>query len=157
MDRFVSKSVLISKDGIAFDTEKELETQEDYAPRRHLEEINKADKRPLYQQLLEQKYIKEEEDEKRRKMLFAPSVLDEEEFEFIEDHQSGLVNRRAKEAEKEANELKKFGEDLYFLFLYIFFLFYVFSFFLFFFLSSDFTMLSLIINKTIYPFFSFSF
>ena len=86
---FVKTAVLSSEDGIDFSKETTIESEEAKQARLLAE---RANAKPLYQQLAEQKERKQEEYDANTKLLFAPpKALDEEEVTFlqsIEDHRS---------------------------------------------------------------------
>ena len=99
--RFVATGVLESEDGISFNVDTPLETQEEIEKRRQRET---SDAKPLYQQLEEQKAKKLEEEELKRKAIFAPPKgLDEDEIEYfneVEAQKEKIKGTRAANEEK---------------------------------------------------------
>jgi exoribonuclease II len=76
---FVSTSVLSSEDGIEFQKEVQLETEE---AKKAKKEAERQANQPLYLQLQAQKDKKQEEFDANTKKLFAPpKAIDEEEAE----------------------------------------------------------------------------
>lgn len=99
--RFVATGVLESEDGISFNIDTPLETEEEIEKRRQRET---NDTKPLYQQLEEQKAKKLEEEELKRKAIFAPPKgLDEDDIEYfkeVEEQKEKIKGKRAANEEK---------------------------------------------------------
>lgn len=108
---FVKTAVLSSEDGIDFSKETSIESEEAKEARIL---ADRANSKPLYQQLAEQKDRKQEQYDANTKLLFAaPRGLDEEEFSFLqnlEDHRSQKVNLQ-KQAEVDAIEAFRMAQQ----------------------------------------------
>jgi len=104
--RFVTTGVLESEDGISFNIDTPLETQEEIEKRRQRET---SDARPLYQQLEEQKAKKLEEEELKRKAIFAPPKgLDEDEIEYFKEVEAQKEKIKGTRAANEEKLLENF-------------------------------------------------
>ena len=104
--RFVATGVLESEDGISFNVDTPLETQEEIEKRRQRET---SDAKPLYQQLEEQKAKKLEEEELKRKAIFAPPKgLDEDEIEYFKEVEAQKEKIKGTRAANEEKLLENF-------------------------------------------------
>jgi hypothetical protein len=104
--RFVATGVLESEDGISFNIDTPLETQEEIEKRRQRET---SDARPLYQQLEEQKAKKLEEEEAKRRAIFAPPKgLDEDDIEYFKEVEAQKEKMKGTRAANEEKLLENF-------------------------------------------------
>ena len=100
--RFVKTSILSSGDGIDFDNEVSVESEEVTKTRLAAEA---AQNKPLFQQLADLKDRKQEEYDENTKKLFAPPKgLEEGDIEFFQEVEEAQA--RAKEAQKRNEELQ---------------------------------------------------
>ena len=99
--QFVATGILESDDGITFNVNTALESEEEIEKRR-IRELNES--KPLYQQLEEQKAKKLEEEELKRKAIFAPPKgLDEDDIEYfkqLKENKEKIKGTRAANEEK---------------------------------------------------------
>ena len=108
--RFVSTSVLSSSDGVDFNVETKLETEEVKEARKAAE---RAANKPLFQQLAEREEAKKiEYDLNTRRMNAPPKALDEEDV----NHLNSLAEKEQteKQARLEQEELEQSGHTMEF-------------------------------------------
>jgi hypothetical protein len=104
---FVSTSVLESKDGIDFNEEKRIESEEVLAAEKRARE---AANKPLWQQLAEREEEKEAKFEAVRKAIYAPPKgLDEEEFAYLAGVEQQREEKEAQSKQWEEKELEAFA------------------------------------------------
>lgn len=104
--QFVATGILESNDGINFNVNTALETDEEREKRR-IRELNES--KPLYQQLEEQKAKKLEEEELKRKAIFAPPKgLDEDDIEYFKQLEENKEKIKGTRAANEEKLLEKF-------------------------------------------------
>lgn len=104
---FVSSSILSSSDGVEFNEEVILDTEE---TRKQKLKAEQDSKKSLYSQLQERQAAKDEEFEANRKKLYATATLDEEDVAFMEELESKQVKLKSARALDEEKALEHFRQ-----------------------------------------------
>jgi hypothetical protein len=106
--RFVKTSILSSEDGIDFDKETAVESEEVLKARK---EAEAAANKPLYQQLADIRDRKQEEYDANTKAMHAPPKgLDEDDIAFFQDLDAAKAQARAANRAHDDEELESFRQ-----------------------------------------------
>ena len=106
LNNFVSTAVLSSKDGIGFDTEQVKESEDVVKARVAAESQGR---RPLFQQLADQRQAAQDERDAIYKSNGGPDkVLDEEDVAFFEEIEREKLEKRHREMKEEQEALEAF-------------------------------------------------
>eukprot|EP00601_Ochromonadales_sp_CCMP2298_P000166 CAMPEP_0173187554 /NCGR_PEP_ID=MMETSP1141-20130122/10773_1 /TAXON_ID=483371 /ORGANISM="non described non described, Strain CCMP2298" /LENGTH=226 /DNA_ID=CAMNT_0014111403 /DNA_START=53 /DNA_END=730 /DNA_ORIENTATION=+ len=105
--RFVKTSILSSEDGIDFDKETAVESEEVLKARR---EAEASSNKPLYQQLADIQARKQEEYDANTKAMKSSKGLDEEDIAFFEDLEATKARHRQDNKRHDDEELESFRQ-----------------------------------------------
>jgi hypothetical protein len=102
---FVSSSILTSTDGVDFNEEVTIDTEE---TRRQKIKAEQDSKKSLYDQLREKQAAKDDEFESTRKAMYQPGKLDEEDVAYIEELERKQKKINSSRLEHEERLLEEF-------------------------------------------------